>query len=118
LLKILLMTLRLLWLVSLVSGVLFYLHVAALPLQIHMYLGFAIAAIMIAIGVLGMRVAAGLALLTIVWAIALPVIGIMQLAHPIMSSLLLTQIVHVVLGIGAIALAEVLGKRIRIASTV
>ena len=112
-LKGLLMTLRLLWLVNLITGALYYFHVA-LPLNVHMYLGFAIALVMLVIGVLGLRAAVGLAVVAILWAISLPVIGILQLAHLNRPDLPYIQITHVLLGLGSIAIAEVLGKRIRL----
>ena len=112
-LKGLLMTLRLLWLVNLLTGALYYFHVAV-PLNVHMYLGFAIALVMLVIGVLGLRAAAALAVVTILWAISLPVVGILQLAHTGRPDLPYIQILHVLLGLGSIAVAEILGKRIRL----
>lgn len=114
-LKGLLMLLRLLWLVVLATGTLFYFHVAV-PISLHIYMGFAIAAIMIVIAIMGLRAALVPALLTIVVAILLPVIGILQLKHLTMPDLPYIQITHVVLGIAAIALAEITGKRARLAS--
>ncbi len=112
-LKGLLMTLRLLWLVNLLTGALYYFKVSV-PLNVHMYLGFAIALVMLVIGFLGLRAALGLAVLDILWAISLPVIGILQLAHLGRPDLPYIQITHVLLGLGSIAVAEVLGKRIRL----
>ena len=114
-LKGLLMTLRLLWLVNLLTGTLYYFKVAV-PLNVHMYLGFAIALVMLVIGILGLRAVAGLAVVAILWAISLPVIGILQLAHLNKPDLPYIQITHVLLGLGSIAIAEILGKRIRLSS--
>ncbi len=113
-LKGLLMTLRLLWLIAFATGALVYFHVAV-PLNVHMYLGFAIAAIMIVIGLMGIARVTVLAIVTILWAVALPVIGIMQLTHIGKPSLAMFQILHVFIGIGAIALGEITGKRIKTA---
>ena len=107
------MSLRLLWLVNLLTGTLYYFHVA-LPLNVHMYLGFAIAAVMLVIGILGLRAVTGLAVITILWAISLPVIGILQLVHAGRPDLPYIQILHVLLGLGSIAIAEILGKRVRL----
>ena len=115
-LKGLLMTFRLLWLIVLATGALIYFKVGAVPLNWHMYLGFAIALVMLVIGVLGFRASTGLAVLTILWAISLPVIGILQLKHLTLPDLPYLQITHVVLGLGSIALAEILGKRIRLSA--
>ena len=114
-LKGLLMTLRLLWVVNLLTGALIYFHVA-LPLSVHMYLGFAITLVMIVIGVMGLRPAAALAAITILVGISLPVIGILQLKHLTMPDLPYIQITHVILGVAAIALGEITGKRIRLAA--
>ncbi len=114
-LKGLLMLLRLLWIVVLITGTLTYFKVAV-PLGLHIYMGFAIAALMIAIAIIGFRAATGLAIVTILWAIALPVIGILQLTHITKPDLPYIQITHVILGIGAIALAEIIGKRARLAT--
>jgi len=109
--KGLLMTLRLLWLIVLITGALIYFHVAV-PLQAHMGLGYLIALIMVIIGALGFRASTPLAILTILVGIALPVLGRTQIAHMGMPDLPYIQITHVILGIAAIGLAEVLGKRI------
>ncbi len=114
-LKGLLMLLRLLWLVVLLTGALFYFHVAV-PISLHIYMGFAIGAIMIVIAVMGLRVATALAAVTILVAILLPVIGILQLKHLGMPDLPYIQITHVIIGIAAIALAESLGKKTRLAA--
>ncbi|MGI4758875.1 MAG: hypothetical protein ACRYGF_18755 [Janthinobacterium lividum] len=114
-LKGLLMTFRLLWLVNLLTGALYYFKVAV-PLNLHMYVGFAIALVMIVIGVLGLRAASGLAAVTILWAISLPVVGILQLAHLNRPDLPYIQVLHVLLGFGSIAIAEILGKRVRLSS--
>jgi hypothetical protein len=113
-LKGLLMTLRLLWLIVLITGALYYFHVAV-PLNVHMYLGFAIGAILIVLGVLGLNRATGLAILTILIAVLLPVIGILQLKHLTMPDLPYIQITHVIIGIAAIGIAEILGKRLKTA---
>jgi hypothetical protein len=109
------MLLRLLWLVVLLTGALFYFHVAV-PISLHIYMGFAIGAIMIVIAVMGLRAATALAAITILVAILLPVIGILQLKHLTMPDLPYIQITHVILGIAAIALAEIVGKKTRLAA--
>ena len=114
-LKGLLMTFRLLWLLNLATGALYYFHVNV-PLKLHMYVGFAIALVMLLIGALGLRAAAGLAVVTMLWAVSLPVVGILQLKHLNKPDLPYVQITHVLLGLGAIAVAEILGKRIRLRS--
>lgn len=112
-LKGLLMTFRLLWLVNLLTGALYYFKVNV-PLSAHMYVGFAIALVMLVIGALGLRAAAGLAVVAMLWAVSLPVIGILQLKHLNAPDLPYIQITHVLLGLGAIAIVEILGKRIRL----
>ena len=66
------------------------------------------------LGGMGIRRVAGLAVLTILWAVSLPVVGILQLKHLTAPDLPYIQITHVLLGVGAIAIAEILGKRIRL----
>jgi hypothetical protein len=114
-LKGLLMLLRLLWLVVLLTGALFYFHVAV-PISLHIYMGFAIGAILIVIAVMGLRVATALAVVTILVAVLLPVIGILQLKHLTMPDLPYIQITHVIIGIAAIALGEIVGKKARLAA--
>ncbi len=113
-LKGLLMTFRLLWLIVLATGALVYFKVAAVPLNWHIYLGFAIALVMLIIGAMGLRAVTGLAIITMLWAVSLPVIGILQLKHINLPDLPYIQITHVVLGLGSIAIAEILGKRVRL----
>lgn len=107
------MTFRLLWLLNLATGALYYFKVNV-PLNLHMYVGFAIALVMVLLGGLGMRTQQRLGILTIFWAVSLPVIGILQLKHLNAPDLPYIQITHVLLGLGAIAIAEILGKRIRL----
>lgn len=111
-----LMLIRLLWLVSIATGVVLYFRPGLLPVNIHMYIGFAIALLMIVVGVIGLRVAAGISVVTILVAISLPVVGILQLAHLGRPDLPYIQITHVVLGLAAIAVAEITGKRVRLAA--
>ena len=114
-LKGLLMLLRLLWIVVLLTGALFYFHVTV-PISLHIYMGFAIGAILIVIAVAGLRAATALAAVTILVAILLPVIGILQLKHLTMPDLPYIQITHVILGIAAMALAEIVSKKTRLAA--
>ena len=113
-LKGLLMTFRLLWLLNLLTGALYYFQVNV-PLRVHIYVGFAIALVMLGIGALGLRAAAGLATVAMLWAVSLPVVGILQLKHLNAPDLPYIQITHVLLGLGAIAIAEILGRRVRLA---
>lgn len=110
-----LMTIRLLWLVNIITGVAFYFHVVAWPISVHMYIGFAIALLMLVLGLMGLGRAVGLAAGTIVMAILLPVIGIMQLTHIGRPDLPYIQITHLIIGIASIGIAEVLGKRLKTA---
>ncbi len=109
------MTIRLLWLVNLITGVAFYFHVVAWPISVHMYIGFAIALLMLVLGLMGLGRAVGLAAGTILMAILLPVIGIMQLTHIGRPGLPYIQITHLIIGIASIGIAEVLGKRLKTA---
>lgn len=112
--KGILMTVRLLWLVSLVTGLLFYFHAVSLPINTHMYIGFAIALLLLVLGLIGFRAVAGLAIGTISFAILLPVIGILQLTHIGRPDLPYIQITHVLVALGSMGVAEVLGKRLRL----
>jgi hypothetical protein len=114
-LKGLLMLLRLLWLVVFATGIMYYFKIAV-PIGLHMYMGFAIAALMIIIAIMGFRAATGVAAGTILVAILLPVIGILQLTHIGKPDLPYIQATHVIIGLAAIALAEILGKRTRLAA--
>ncbi len=110
-----LMTIRLLWLVNLITGVLFYFHLVGWPISVHMYIGFGITLLMIVLGLMGLRAATVLALGTVLAAILLPVIGILQLTHTGRPDLPYIQVTHVLIGIASIGVAEVLGKRLKTA---
>lgn len=110
-----LMTIRLLWLVNLVTGLLFYLHLVAWPISVHMYIGFGITLLLIVLGLMGLRASTTLALGTVVAAVLLPVIGILQLTHIGRPDLPYIQVTHVLVGIASIGVAEVLGKRLKTA---
>ncbi|HEX4168828.1 MAG TPA: hypothetical protein VHZ55_25475 [Bryobacteraceae bacterium] len=105
--------LRIGFLLSLILGVVLWTGHGTAYLRLHMWVGFLITFDLLLLVVLsflsGVRPA--LPLISLIWAIALPVIGIAQLNIMPGSSHWVIQVVHVVFGLGAIGLGEVLSKK-------
>jgi hypothetical protein len=81
--------------------------------QPHMWIGFILTFDLLFLVILSLlaRVRLALPLFTLVWAIALPVLGIAQTRIMAGASHWLIQVVHLILGLGAIGLGEALCKR-------
>ena len=104
---------RLVFIVSLVLGVMLWTGNGAAYLRLHMWLGFIITFALLLLVIIGFvaRIRPVLPLIALVWAVALPVLGIAQLHIVPGPNHWTIQVLHVIIGIGAIGLAEVLGKR-------
>ena len=106
---------RILGIVLIVLGFLFWTHHSYNLVPLHMRLGTILAGLLIILAILGIaaRLKLGLTMGAIVWAVVLVIFGMN------MGGLLpgraheLIRVVHFLLGLGAIGLAESLGARIR-----
>ncbi len=83
-------------------------------LRLHMWIGFIITFALLALLIAGLLVRTSLALpiVSFLWAVALPAIGIAQLRIVPGPNHWVIRVIHLILGIGAIGLAEVLAKKI------
>jgi uncharacterized membrane protein YczE len=84
-------------------------------LRLHMWLGFIITFALLLLVILALlaRVRPAMPLVTFVWAVLLPVIGIAQLRIVPGPNHWTIRVIHLILGVGAIGLGEVLSKRIK-----
>lgn len=107
------MTVRLLFVVEVVLGGL--LVTARLQfLQVHIGLGFLVAICVAALAVMAwVKRMLGIGVVGLLFAILLPVTGFKQFPLRFGSSIGLIQIVHVVVALAAVGLAEALHSRIR-----
>ncbi len=105
---------RLVFLASLVLGIALWTGRGYAYLRLHMWLGFIITFALLALVIIGLisRVKPVLPLITLLWAVALPTLGIAQLHLMSGPNHWIIQVIHLILGIGAVGLAEVLAKEI------
>ena len=104
---------RIAFLIAFLLGLVLWTGHSAAYLQIHMGLGFLITFALLVLVILSIvsRVKPALPILSLLWAVALPVIGIAQLRLMPGASHWIIQVVHLIIGFGAVGLAEVLSKR-------
>jgi hypothetical protein len=109
---ILIMAARLCGIVALALGVI---HWAGtyIPLHIHMAFGGLLVLCLWGLAIQGRSRVTVLALVACLWGALVPVVGMMQLHLPLGDEQWLLQAFHALGGIGAIALAEMLAKRLR-----
>ncbi|MBR9971795.1 hypothetical protein [Magnetospirillum sulfuroxidans] len=93
---------------ALVLGLMHWLGVG-LPLHVHMACGAALVLALCGLAILGRRRAGWLAWAAIALGLVIPVVGMAQLGHAEMRAIL--QALHLSLGLGAAAVAEILAKR-------
>jgi hypothetical protein len=105
---------RIAGLCALVLGILFWRGMFTGALTTHMALGGIVALVLaiLALLALSVRVRVPVAVLSLLWAAATLYVGIMQSWWPRDSYYSIIQIVHPLLGIGAIGLSEMLGGAI------
>lgn len=108
------MVIRVLWIVQIVLGILFWTGHLLNLVSLHESLGTLIALFLLILSIVGLaRGRAGaLGVLGIIEAILLPVVGLGQLSVPA-GGQLVAEIVHLLVGIAAIILAEMIGARLR-----
>ena len=104
---------RLIGFAALVLGIVLWTGNGYAYLKLHMWLGFIVTFALLLLVVISLlsRVGPLLPLLALIWAVFLPVLGIAQLRIVLGPNHLIIQAVHLVLGLGAIGLAETLGAR-------
>ena len=108
--------LRVAGLVALVLGIALWTGHGYEYLKLHMWLGFIVTfdLLLLAIAAMLARVPPVLPLVSILWAAALPVLGIAQMRIVPGSNHWLVQVIHLILGLGAIGLGESLSKRAKL----
>jgi len=104
---------RLDFLAALILGITLWTGSAG-SLKIHILTGFVMTITLLLIGMLGFfsRIKPVLPLIAIGWAILLPYIGFAQLKLLPGASHIVIQVVHLVIGIGALGVVEALGAKI------
>jgi hypothetical protein len=105
------MLLRLAGLIAVVLGVLFWTGNALGLIAVHMLVGAVLVLSLWVLAILGLRAGArpGIAALAMVWGLAVPVLGLTQFQLLPGSAHWLVQVLHLLLGIGAVGLGESLG---------
>lgn len=109
------MIIRLLWVVNLVLGILFATGNLGGLVRLHEGFGLVIAICLVILSILAIvrARAVGLGVAGILVAILLPVVGEGQLQVPGAGGHTVAEVIHVLVAIAAIALAEMLGVRLR-----
>ena len=104
---------RLVFIVSLILGIMLWTGNGYAYLKLHMWLGFIVTFALLLLAIMGFvaRIRPVLPLVALLWAVLLPVLGIAQLRIVLGPNHWTIQVLHLILGIGAVGLAEVLGKR-------
>lgn len=104
---------RVAFLADLLLGITLWLGRGYSLLKLHMWLGFIVAFALLAIVLLSLlaKVKPALPIVSLLWAVALPVVGIAQLHVMPGGDHWIIQVIHLILGLGAIGLAEALAKR-------
>jgi hypothetical protein len=87
-------------------------------LRLHMILGFTITTVLLLLVVFGLvaRVKPTLPLITLLWTVALPFLGIAQLRIVPGANHWIVRVLHLVIGLGAIGFGESLSKKILLSS--
>lgn len=109
------MAVRVLWLAQIVLGVLFWLGAATSLTDLHMLLGLVLALLVAVLAILvGVRGGSpGLLVGGLVVAVLLPVVGLGQTGWLPGSQHWVIQVLHLLVGVAAIAVAEAAGGRLR-----
>lgn len=108
------MLFRLCWLVNIVLGVLFWIGTLTGLVPLHMLIGLVVAVLLLILSVLaGVRGAPAITAVGVVVAIAMPIVGVGQDGWLPGSTHWIIQVVHVLIAVIAIAVAEAAAGRIR-----
>jgi hypothetical protein len=109
------MLIRLSWLVLIVFGFLFWAGRALTLLPLHLIIGVFFALLLWVLAYLALRCGAGtgLAVLNILWSLVLLILGMTQNRLVTGSAHWTIQVLHLLVGVAAIGLAESLGARMK-----
>ncbi len=101
--------------IQIILGVLFWAGIALSLLPVHIFFGSVLVLGLWALAILAARagVQPGLVALALIWGLVLPVVGLTQGQLLVGPEHWIIQVVHLLLGIGAIGQAENLARRIR-----
>jgi hypothetical protein len=108
-----LMLARLSGTLALLLGIALWFRFGGIPIHAHMGVGMLLVLALWFLALLAFPAAKGRAMLTLVWGLVLPGFGILQLTLLPGGYHWLVQVVHLLLGLGALALAERLGAAVR-----
>jgi hypothetical protein len=113
------MLLRLAGLIAIVLGLLFWTGNALPLIPIHMLVGIIVVLALWTLAILAFRagVSPGLVALAIVWGLIVTILGMTQTSLLPGSWHWVIQVLHLLLGVGAVGLGETLGARIKRART-
>lgn len=100
--------------VQLILGLLFWADIGKSLVPLHITIGSILVLALWTLAVLCARAGApiGLVILTVVWGLVLPFVGLGQKEVLVGSSHWIIQVVHVLLGLGALGLASILAARV------
>jgi len=109
------MLIRLCGVILIVLGVLFWTGSAQSLVSVHMLLGLVLVLALWVLAVLAARsgVAVGLVALAIVWGLVVLILGLTQTRLVLGPSHWIIQVLHLLVGLGAIGIAESLGRQIK-----
>lgn len=109
------MIIRVTGVLLIILGILFWIGRATRFVPIHMLLGIILVLALWALAVVAglNRVGVGLAVTSIIWGLIVVVLGLTQRQILPGSSHWIIQVIHLLLGLGAIGLGEALGGRIK-----
>ncbi len=101
--------------IQIILGVLFWTGNALSLLPVHIFFGSVLVLSLWTLAIVAARagVQPGLVALALIWGLVLPVVGLTQGRLLVGSEHWIIQVVHLLLGIGAIGQAENLARRIR-----
>src|SRR5689334_4775000 len=111
------MLVRLIGVLMIVLGLLFWTGNALTLIPIHMLLGIVLVLLLWALAVIALRAGAprGLAALAIVWGLIVPILGMAQTQLLPGDAHWVIRVLHLLVGLGALGLAERLAVRIKLA---
>lgn len=100
--------------IGLILGLIFWSGSGFSLLKAHEGLGYLVSVGLLLLGILGFvrRLPPALPLIAVIWALAVPAIGSMQMRLMPGSAHWVIQLIHLLLGVGAIGLAEAIAGRI------
>ncbi|HEU5349168.1 MAG TPA: hypothetical protein VFU63_11210 [Ktedonobacterales bacterium] len=100
--------------ILIVLGLLFWSGRAEALISLHMLLGIVLVLMLWAVAVMALmaRVSQILALVALIWGLIVPILGVMQVRILPTSAHWIIQVIHLLVGLTAIALANILARQI------